>query len=144
VSAIVKDVDRRRGYFQGVVEWGPNVRNGTVDESMIDRYYVLVVDSCDVVLSVAGMVPKHVGTPTGCCKADAYRLSVNLELPPNYHRFNIMAVKDSSPKFIVQGGLSSGPITDLYTVPRVNGAPSMHAVCLVMCLLTIVTVMLSC
>lgn len=126
VSAYVTDGDSRRGYFNGTIQWGPNMWNGTVNETMVDRYYVLIVDDCDVVLSVAGMLPKRAGaalaTGSTCCKADAYRLQLQVALPDKYHRFNIMAVKDGTPKFIVQGGLSSGPIIDLPSLGTVSKA----------------------
>lgn len=105
--------------------------NGTVAETVIDRYYVLIVDSCDVVISVAGMLPKLGNLPANCCTPDAYKLHVQVALPRNYHRFNIMAVKDSIvavnfPKFIVQGGLSSGPIVDAKGKAVTNSAPTSH------------------
>jgi len=106
--------------------------NGTVNEKMIDRYYVLIVDSCDVVLSVAGMLSKRAGSPLGCCKADAYKLKVQVALPTHYHRFSIMAVKDATPKFIVQGGLSSGPIVDSVSVARTSEAFSPSSIHLVL------------
>lgn len=104
--------------------------NGTIDETMIDRYYVLVVDSCDIVLAVAGMLPKQGGQPyrQGCCKNDAYKLKLQVALPPKFHRFNVMAAKDSTARFIVQGGLSSGPIIDLVPLGTVSRATSLSTI----------------
>lgn len=132
VSAHVADENPAKDYFSGTIQWGPNMINGTVDETMIDRYYVLIVDDCDVVRSVAGMLPKRTGLRTGCCEADAYKLKVQVALPPKYHRFSIMAVKDATPKFIVQGGLTSGPIIDSLGKSTTSGVSSPFATHLVL------------
>lgn len=115
ISMHVADVDRRAGYFQGTIEWGPNMIDGIVNETLIDRYFVLIVDSCNVVLSVVGMKPKRGDVPAACCLVDAYQLTFATQLPDNYDRFTVMAVKDGSPSFIVQGGVSSARIVDSYT-----------------------------
>jgi len=95
---------------------------------MIDRYYVLIVDNCGIVLDVAGMLPKRIGGLTGCCQADAYALEVQVALPENYHRFSIMAAKDSTPTFIVQGGMTSGLIIDMQGAGRTSGVSSPNVV----------------
>jgi len=121
VSMHVADVDKRHGYFQGTIVWGPNTIDGTVDESLIDRYYVLIVDACNVVLSVVGMKPKRSDLGT-CCLVDAYQLTFAAKLPDNYDRFTVMAVQDGSPKFIVQGGVSSAKIVDTVAANAVSSA----------------------
>lgn len=102
--------------------------DGAVNEAMIDRYYVLVVDSCGIVLDVAGMLPKRIGLLSGCCQADAYKLRVQVALPENYHRFSIMAAKDSTPTFVVQGGRTSGLIVDMQGPGTTSGVSSPTAV----------------
>lgn len=119
VSAEVEDLDPRQGYFSGSIKWGQNMLRGSIDETMIDRYYVLVVDSCSVVLKVVGMLPKQPPMSSAswaqpsCCDPEAYSWTASFELPPNYQRFQVLAVKDDVPKFVVQGGVFTDPIVDL-------------------------------
>lgn len=98
VAAEVVDTNAAAGEFSGRITWGPNMRDGSIDEKSISGYKVVVVDRCGLPLEVPGgtsfrYLPKH-GLTAPCCAREAYSLTWSLTLPERYSHFMVVPYSD--------------------------------------------------
>jgi len=99
VQATALDTDQALGKFRGRISWGPNMRYGVVDETIVTGYKVTVVDACGLPLTVPDgpsfrYLPKQLSIPT-CCSPEAYSLVWSLTLPQRYSHFMVVPYSDA-------------------------------------------------
>jgi len=80
-EAMFEDMDERTGDYAGMLKFGPNILNGTVDESMLSNYIVLPMDDCGHIpkdATVLAVVPKGSPTIHNCCEHEKYEAELTM------------------------------------------------------------------
>lgn len=105
------DSDNRPGIFAVSLEFGPNVLDGMIDETIVTGYLVYLVDNCSRQLGDYVAVVEKQATSVGeiCCQRNAYSVDIVAVLPENVsaHDVALMVVPNTT-----VGALSVGMRTD--------------------------------
>ncbi|CAJ1381988.1 unnamed protein product [Effrenium voratum] len=74
------DTDDMLGEYKGMLTFGPNMKNGSVDESFVDVYLVYPVDDCGHIEKGASpLVTVAKSTPNAeCCEHSKYSVELNI------------------------------------------------------------------
>lgn len=106
------DTDSRPGWIQTRLRFGPMSYLGTLDESMITGYGIVIADNCSRPLKrgILHFQPKNQWSTYDrydCCNPTVYDINLELEIPPGFHSVYLMVIPNTTDA----GFLPVGPVS---------------------------------
>jgi len=104
------DTDPRIGWINGSISFGPNMREGLINQTGVSEYWLHFVDLLGRRLGdVVAAVPAVDGLPDDCCPSQAYTVNLAVALPLGFSRLAIAPVVDG---MLLPRGALTEPILD--------------------------------